>query len=83
MVPFTSGMAVFQPFIASMMSAPFSERCVPCSLYVESPKRRDTASQSALLNASTKLEADLVEMELSDAFDVVANSSRLAAMPAV
>lgn len=28
-------------------------------------------------NASTKLEADLVEMELADAFDVVANSSRL------
>jgi transcription antitermination factor NusB len=28
-------------------------------------------------NASTKLEADLTEMELSEAFDVVANSSRL------
>ncbi len=31
-------------------------------------------------NASTKLEADLVEMELGDAFDVVANSSRLGAV---
>lgn len=31
-------------------------------------------------NASTKLEADLAEMELSDAFDVVANSSRMGAV---
>ena len=42
---------------------------------------RDAGTRTALFsNASTKLEADLVEMELSDAFDVVANSSRLAAM---
>ena len=36
---------------------PFSDRCVPSSLYVEAPNRRDSASQSALLNVSTTLDA--------------------------
>ena len=39
---------------------------------------RDAGTTTALFsNASTKLEADLVTMELSDVFDVVANSSRI------
>jgi predicted ester cyclase len=55
-VPFTSGIAVFQPCSAPMIaSAPASERCVPSSLYVESPKSPFAASQSSLLNASTML----------------------------
>ena len=42
---------------------------------------REAGTTTALFsNASTKLEADLVEMELSDAFDVVANSSRIGAV---
>src|SRR5919204_217729 len=36
-------------------SAPASERCVPSSLYVESPNSPLDASQSSLLNASTML----------------------------
>lgn len=42
---------------------------------------RSAGTTTALFsNASTKLEADLVDMNLADAFDVIANSSRIGAV---